>query len=122
MLLSGLGFILVLIKYFRDHVLESSVNRYTILNDFVSKRDESDKKYILYWMKFFGEEFKNKTNENYLESIGCPVTNCIFTENKSLMNHHEFDAIIFHAAESWKLMDLPETRSPHQVYVMVAQE
>ena len=114
--------IILLIKLLDVYIMEFSVNRYKMLNSFVRKSGKSDQKIILFWTRFFGQEFGDETNINYLESINCPETNCIFTENKKMLMHHEFDAIVFHGAESWKLMNLPNTRSPHQIYVMASQE
>lgn len=121
-LLSAIISFLVLKKYFSTYVLEASINRYTMVNDYEAKSDKNDQKHVLFWMKFFGQDLNINENVDYLKTINCPVTNCIFTENKNLLKHHEFDAIVFHGAESWKLMNLPVTRSSHQVYVMALQE
>lgn len=100
-----------------------------MLNDYIVKSEKagSDKKHVLFWTTYFEEKFWGMLNETYgkdfLNSINCPKTNCIFTHNKKyLKHHHEYDAIVFHSAENWAHMNLPATRSPHQVYVMASKE
>lgn len=90
--------------------------------DYMPDELESEKKYILFWTKFFGNDFVPESGEDYLRSVKCPVINCVFTNNKNLFESHKFDAIVFHGAENWKLMSLPETRSPHQLYVIALKE
>lgn len=90
-------------------------------------RGSNDTKYILFWTKYFLEKnwgMKTETYyEDYLKSIKCPVTNCVFTNNKNLLSHvHEYDALVFHGAESRMLVELPRTRSPHQIYIMGTKE
>jgi hypothetical protein len=122
LLLLGVFILIVLIKrHFEKYFMESSIRRYSMLNDFVRESDEIDRKYVLFWMKFFDDDFV-KQNEGTWKLGDCPVKNCVFTNNKNLLKHHEFDAIVFHGPENWKLMDLPSTRSPHQVYVIALKE
>lgn len=118
-------FLFCLMKSFR---LQSSILRYKILDGYLDEpRGFNDTKYILFWTKYFVEEnwgMKTETyQEDFLKSINCPVTNCVFTNNKNLLSHaHEYDALVFHGAEPWVGLDLPHTRSPHQVYIMATKE
>lgn len=112
-----------------ERLLRSSVQRYKIVDNFQkSEGKPSESKIVLFWTKFFGDPYWDMPAEafrsDFLESVECPVTNCIFTANRNFLNHeHEYDAIVFHAAE-WHFQhsDLPKTRSPHQVYIMGSKE
>lgn len=125
---SSLFLIVTLIFIFYKYSLQSSISRYMLLTEYTSEvKGNQSTKHILFWTKFFDVHLWGMTKETYLEdflqSIKCPKTNCIFTHNKNLLQHtHEYDAIIFHTAETWILMDLPETRSPRQVYIMATKE
>ena len=110
-----------------NYVFILSTTRYRFIenSNFVLNKNSS-KIYVLFWTKIFGAEnwnMQNVTNgEDYLKSIDCPVTNCILTHNKKLLGApHLYDALIFHSAEPW-LIPLPETRSPHQYYIMTSLE
>lgn len=87
----------------------------------------ADKKVVLFANHFFDEPFlgmPNKTNgEEYLKSIQCQVTNCIFTHDKKYLPHpHLYDAIAFHTVEPWVRADRPQTRSSEQLYIFVLLE
>lgn len=118
--------ILIALHLFRTYSLESSISRYKLLNEY-SETGHQTTKSVLFWTKFFTYPnwgmHKATYDEVDLKAIGCSKTNCVFTHNKKHLNRpHEYDAIIFHAAEPWGLADLPATRSPHQVYVMMSKE
>lgn len=85
-------------------------------------------KTILFWTKFFSYPFwllpEEVFQEGYLQADGCSYINCMFTLNRSYLSHpHDYDAIMFHTAEVRRdLNDIPETRKPRQVYIMVSKE
>ncbi|CRL02340.1 CLUMA_CG015321, isoform A [Clunio marinus] len=128
-LLAGLIIILCFVSQhiFYTYTLDSSVLRAKILNKYVYDQEQNHVKYILFWTSFF--KIKNWGMESetyyqdYLESIKCPVTNCIFTNNKRLLNaSHKYDTLIFHGAEAWLSLNLPATRTANQIYIMATQE
>lgn len=93
----------------------------------VNDEKDSGTKVVVFWTKFFDVPFWGMKKETYreedLQEINCPTTNCLFTHKKEhLQNSHEYDAIIFHGAETWNFLDLPKTRSPYQSYVMMSKE
>lgn len=110
-----------------NYVFVLSTTRYRLIenSNFVTNKNSS-KIYVLFWNKIFGDETwymeSVTSDEDYLKSINCPVTNCILTHDKKLLDApHLYDALIFHSAEPW-LRPLPETRSPHQYYIMTTLE
>lgn len=125
---SGVIAILVLFVLFKSLHLQLATSRYKILEDYLSRsRGFNDTKYILFWTKYFVEKnwgMKSETYDNdFLESMNCPVTNCVFTNNKKLLTHeYQYDALVFHTAEPWIGLALPRTRSPQQVYIMGTKE
>lgn len=60
----------------------------------------------------------------YFESINCPVTSCIVTNNKSLLSAPElYDAIVFHFAPAHLTVNLTShVRSSQQLYVGLSYE
>lgn len=111
---------------YHEYSLESSISRYKLLNDF-SETSRPTTKSVLFWTQFFTFPYWGMHKATYdevdLKAMGCSKTNCVFTHNKKhLSRPHEYDALIFHGAEMWNLVDLPATRSPHQVYVMMSKE
>lgn len=81
-----------------------------------SKNNTSTKN-ILYWNKFFSKSDMNlglgsKIFEN------CPAKNCYTTNNKSLMNIDDFDAIVFHIP-TFKVEEsgIPQRRKINQKYI-----
>lgn len=111
------------------YVLQSSIIRYKILNEYslTENRSHDHTKYILFWTPFFDIPYWGMPNEtvgeNYLKATKCSVTNCVYTHNKKYkLQPHEYDAIVFHTAETWTYLDLPVTRSVDQVYVMATME
>ena len=110
-----------------NYVFVLSTTRYKLIenSNFMSNKNSS-KIYVLYWTKMFDSEnwymSSITSGEDYLKSINCPVTNCILTHDKNLLEApHLYDALIFHSAEPW-LTSLPETRSPNQYYIMTTLE
>lgn len=119
--------IIISINLFHTYCLQSSITRYKLLSDYSVTSDRGDKKYVLFWTTFFDVPFwgmtKETYNENDLKEINCPQSNCVFTHRKNLLpNSHDYDAIVFHGAETWNFVDLPATRSERQVFVMASME
>lgn len=128
LLVSAIVFFLILFKSLHNLWLQSSTLRYKMLDEYLeTDKKVEDKKTVLFWTKFFNDPrwgMKAETyTEDYLKAVKCPKTNCVFTTNKRLLESPlDYDAIVFHAAESWFHMELPETRSPSQVYIMASME
>jgi hypothetical protein len=85
-----------------------------------------DKKVILFYMKFFNQVSwymdKEEAGESELNSVKCPVTNCIFTHNHDTLNNYtQFDAIIFHGPERFNI-PRPQFRLPQQLYIFASLE
>jgi alpha-1,3-fucosyltransferase len=82
-------------------------------------------KIILFWNNFFDFEYwgmpRETNSKAFLDSINCPVTNCILTHDKNYLSAPElYDALVFHG---WDFaFDIPEKRSPHQLYVLATLE
>lgn len=126
---SFLVIVVIIVNQLQRHSLHSSVLRYKMVREFLKSEDKPvNNKVILFWTKFFEDPYWDMKAEafrgDYLESVECPVTNCIFTTDRNFLNHeHEYDAIVFHAPEPlWDPKDLPKTRSPNQVYIMGTKE
>lgn len=121
-ILATLTVIGLILGYFltKNYVFDSSIARYRLVE--ITRHKNVTKKVILFYTNFFGIRhwgMPNETNgEEYLKSIECPQTNCIFTHDKNYLSKtHFYDAIVFHVAEGWYALDLPKTRSSHQLYV-----
>ena len=115
---------LLIINIFHKYVLESSISRYKLVK---LKNNKNDTKIIVFWTNFFGIPYWGmpaETNrEDYLILNNCPVTNCILTHNKNyLESPHLYDAVVFHGAQNWLMLDLPKIRSPHQLYILSTLE
>lgn len=108
--------------------LHSPTNRYQMLNTYMRQTtNKSATKFILFYNNFFEDPFWRMNQETqdaaFLKRLKCPRTNCVFTRNRDLLqNVEEYDAIVFHAAESWLHGEVPHRRSPHQVYIMASKE
>lgn len=86
---------------------------------------------ILLYTKLWGYHNWRLSNETIdkdsPELVDCSQTNCVFTNNQNyLENVHDYDMLFFHQSPgSWynsSYYDAIKTRSPHQLYVMAAQE
>lgn len=79
------------------------------------QEDANRLKIILYW----NEWDSVMGNQPLIDGL-CPVTSCIFTPDRSLLNHSH--VVLFFANNETKLNDaLPEYRQPHQRFVFVAR-
>jgi hypothetical protein len=84
-------------------------------------------KYILFWTSWwFFENWQmgaKVLGEEYLRSIDCPVTNCIFSHDRNLLpKPTDYDALIFHVGDFIDIDDLPESRRDDQIYIMANEE
>lgn len=125
----GIFLTIIGVHLFYTYALSASVVRTKMLHDTaVSKSIESDRpKHVLFWTSFFDITHWSMTKETYreedLKALKCPQTNCVLTHQKDLLQHpHDYDALVFHGAEAWVLMNLPKTRSPLQNYIMATME
>jgi hypothetical protein len=84
---------------------------------------QQNAKYILFWDAFFDQKnwhFDADTSDHeVLETMGCEVTNCVFTSNNSMMPIEQFDALLFHTNA---LGGLPGKRLPKQIYIAATME
>jgi hypothetical protein len=122
-----IGAFLFAIHLINNYIFELSIARYKVIQLRSELTSDREKFFVLFWTKMFELPYWNMGNETqgpeYLESIQCPVNNCVFTHNKNLIDPvYYYDAVIFHGAQSWVMMDLPPIRSTHQLYVMATQE
>lgn len=98
-------------------------------NNYYGQPESNSTKYILFWRRFFNNSDwvtgdTDEAGEEILKSVQCPVTNCFFTHNHTILKDiKEFDAIVFHAPEhTTKIQAMPKTRSAHQLYFMASLE
>ncbi|XP_023320067.1 alpha-(1,3)-fucosyltransferase C [Eurytemora carolleeae] len=86
--------------------------------------DEKDLKYILHWNEAYGgKEYDIGFGREPFYSSLCPETRCVTTQDRSLKNLEDFDAIVFHQ-RSLDWTDIPERekRRPLQRYVHFIME
>nr|CAH0103436.1 unnamed protein product [Daphnia galeata] len=77
---------------------------------------------ILYWTEYFGmKNYEFKLGHKVFKDAGCRVTNCLLTNDRSLLNSS--DAVIFHIND-FDDRDLPDPRHrlPHQRFVFYNYE
>ena len=90
--------------------------------EYVTLKENDQLKYILLYTPFF----ENKAwyrKEGQKEFMDCKVPNCYLTSNRSLLSGVEkFDALLFHPRDMPSGYKLPQTRSPHQRYIMYMYE
>jgi len=78
-------------------------------------------KVILYWTTFYGHrDFEFGLGQQPFKDAGCPVTNCIATDDPS--QSEEADALMFHMRNVAQQTPYPKKRSPHQRYVFFLLE
>lgn len=123
----GVVLVFSVINLLYSYSLMPSINRFKIVDDYSSKHTSEKVKYIALWTPFFTVKnwgFNNETvGKEWLQSINCPRTDCVFTNNKKLLDQpHLYDAIVFHGSENWKLLQLPKSRRASQLYVMATME
>ena len=129
----GVILVILVIHFFysisKPNPSKPSINHFKIMqeDDYSSKHTSEKVKYIALWTPFFTVKnwgFNNETvGKEWLQSINCPRTDCVFTNNKKLLDQpHLYDAIVFHGSENWKLLQLPKSRRTSQLYVMATME
>ena len=106
-----------------SHFQEKSYSLSTIQLDRGSSRSELKKiQRILYWTEYFGmKNYEFKLGNKVFEDAGCQVTNCLLTNDRSLLNAS--DAVIFHIND-FDERDLPDPRHrlPHQRFIFYNYE
>ena len=81
---------------------------------------EIPRKIILYWTKFYDKnDMDFGLGQEAFANAGCPVSNCLATNDRSLLN--QSDAVIFHVID-FNPADLPSQRYPRQIYVFYLLE
>jgi hypothetical protein len=103
--------------------LSKTTPRYTMVNDTEARNDS--KIYVLFFNGCFNLPYwslgKETLDESDLKSVNCPHTNCVLTHKHDFLeNIHDYNAIIFNVY--FDNDTLPLTRSPHQHYIMAANE
>jgi Fucosyltransferase, N-terminal len=93
----------------------------------LQKLDHLKPKTIVFWTDFYGIPFwgfaKETFNQTDLEAMKCPVTNCIITHRKDLINIEDSDAVIFHVGSGNHWLEAPKVRKPEsQMYIMASKE
>ena len=90
--------------------------------EYITFKENDQLKYILLYTPFF----ENKAwyrKEGQQEFMDCKVPNCYLTSDRSLLSGVEkFDALLFHPRDMPSGYKLPQTRSPHQRYIMYMYE
>ena len=77
--------------------------------------EASQPKVILYWTGYYSErDMVFGFGQEPFIKAGCKVTNCIATDDRSMVG--KSDAVIIHAGQ-YNASDLPAIRLPHQRYV-----
>jgi len=102
------------------HAFQSRVDRISIRhasdNDKLDKKASNDgKKVIILWTPFFGNAMYILPMDRYT----CPVTNCVFTPNRTLLD--SADAVMFHVRDT-NIYDLPKYRSEQQRWILLHHE
>ena len=107
------------IKNFKFHV--------PFINAIKSDAKDENFKHILFWMSLKDSTYWNMGgkihNEEFLKSIDCPVTNCIFSHDRKLLPQEtDYDAIVFHVGNFIAIDSLPSARTKDQIYIMASDE
>ncbi|XP_058836521.1 alpha-(1,3)-fucosyltransferase C [Topomyia yanbarensis] len=122
--------LLLVILFVHTQCLRPSISYYQILEESIQNRRPDDRKYILLYTNFFGNRnwyLRAETvGPDFFKSIQCPVTDCVLTNNRELLNGvSDYDALLFHIAEPWTYSlfeKVPKIRSPRQIYVAANME
>lgn len=104
------------------------IHYYKKAESYVDKPFSREPKSILLWNAFF--ESRNwhlpgsLVNETFFKGLNCPATNCFITsEVNTLSEITEYDAILFHVAEAFPILNpFPSKRAQNQIYVFAAME
>jgi hypothetical protein len=101
-------------------------HNFTMVHDWKPRKNAT--KYVLFWGPYIfkscwghGENDSRILDQQHLNARNCPETNCHFTHDVNLLpSVLDFDAVIYNCFN--KKMTFPELRSPHQLYIMTANE
>ncbi|XP_037783769.1 alpha-(1,3)-fucosyltransferase C-like isoform X1 [Penaeus monodon] len=78
-------------------------------------------KKILLWNDFYGKlDYGFGTGREPFQAAGCRVDACMVTIDRNLFPLEEVDALVWHTRS--RDVSMPERRSPHTRYVLVARE
>ncbi|XP_042865869.1 alpha-(1,3)-fucosyltransferase C-like [Penaeus japonicus] len=78
-------------------------------------------KKILLWNDLYGKlDYGFGTGQEPFQAAGCRVDACMITIDRNLFPLEELDALVWHTRS--RDVSLPEKRSPHTRYVLVARE
>ena len=80
-----------------------------------NNHNRNERKVIVLWTAFFG----NKDYVLPLERYACPVSNCVFTSDRSLFS--SADAVMFHARDT-TVDDIPKTHPLEQRWILLHHE
>jgi hypothetical protein len=106
------AFMLVLFSYQRSIRYDFKIVSATPRHD--------DSIYMLFWNSYLDEDDlwgmeKEISSPEDLKKVNCPVTNCIFTNQKDVLpNVHDFDVLFFNHHTQ---IQFPKTRSLNQFYI-----
>jgi hypothetical protein len=106
-----------------EKVTSTGGHNYTMVYDVPPKKNSTI--YMLFWGNFIRESAWGHAEETidreFLERAGCPVTDCILTHKVDyLPNLYEYDAVMINVYN--RNLTVPPIRSPHQLYIMSANE
>ncbi|CAG9810440.1 unnamed protein product [Chironomus riparius] len=121
----------IYLLYDLNNYYENKIKNYKIQVPFKnipksSSRNDSIK-YILFWNNWyrFPDWYMGGKlhGAEYLKSIDCPVTNCVFSHDRNFLPQPtDYDALVFHVGDPLEPDDLPEFRRDDQIYVMANEE
>jgi Fucosyltransferase, N-terminal len=122
----------------RNNILEQTEKPYLGVNYVINytmvdyeKHTNETTKTVLFFTKKWSEKLwglsADKIDKDSPELKNCPVNNCVMVFDRNYLKEiHEFDALVFHETEScWydsRDFEPIKTRSPHQLYIVAAQE
>jgi hypothetical protein len=106
-----------------DNEPRNCSHNFTVIYDVKPKMNST--KYAVFWGYYmldypWGHDDETM-GEEYLKANNCPETDCVFTNKIDLLpNIYDYDALIFNAFNA--NFSFPTLRSPHQLYIMTANE
>lgn len=100
-------------------------NRFMAMDDYLN--NDTNVKVVALWTPFFNIKYwglgSKTVGKKWLHSNNCPRTDCVFTNDKNLLDGPNlYDAIVFHRSENYDLLQLPEIRRASQLYVVATME
>lgn len=103
----------------QSHELSENLSQEPYLNPIPHPEDPAKK--IIFYTKFFGNTSWAAMlgNATDLEAFRCPVSNCVFSYDKSQVS--DADAVVFHALD-YDPYNIPKVRYPNQRYIWLTIE